>query len=185
MPLDLEDNPTDDRRLIVVGFDGSEAAARAIAVATTLMAGAEVLVVCVYRPLLGAAGAALLGASEELVRGGARALEAQRRHEALQTAERGAALAAAGGSASEALALAAPGAVWAAIEHLAEQRRAAAVVVGERRLSGLGRIVLGSVSSGLVHHATLPVFVVPDTSEARRRDGEAAQALVGVPDPRA
>jgi hypothetical protein len=52
MPLDLDDNPADDRRLVVVGFDGSEAAARAIAAETTLMAGAEVLVVCVYRPLL-------------------------------------------------------------------------------------------------------------------------------------
>jgi nucleotide-binding universal stress UspA family protein len=185
MPFDFDDTPADDRPLVVVGFDGSEAAARAIAVATTLMAGADILVVCVYRSLLDAAGVALLGASEELVRGGARALDAQRRHEAQQTAERGAALAAADGSASEALALAATGAVWAAIEHLAEQRRAAAVVVGERRLSGLGRIVLGSVSSGLVHHATLPVLVVPDTGDARRRDGEAAQALAGVPDPRA
>jgi len=185
MPLDLDDNPADDRPLVVVGFDGSEAAARAIAVATTLMAGADVLVVCVYRPLLDAAGAALLGASEELVRGGARALDAQRRHEAQQTAERGAALAAADGSASEALALAATGAVWAAIEHLAEQRRAAAVVVGERRLSGLGRFVLGSVSSGLVHHATLPVLVVPaDTGLARRRS-EAGRALAGMPHPRA
>ena len=185
MRLDLDDSPTDSRPVIVVGFDGSDAAARAIAVATTLMAGAEVLVVCVYRPLLDAAGAALLGTSQELVRGGARALDAQRRQEAQQTAERGAALAAAGGCASEALALAAPGAVWAAIEHLAEQRRAAAVVVGERRLSGLGRFVLGSVSSGLVHHATLPVLVVPDTAHARHRSGEAGRALAGVPDPRA
>jgi nucleotide-binding universal stress UspA family protein len=118
------------------------------------------------------------------VRGGARALDAQRRQEAQQTAERGATLAAAGGCASEALALAAPGAVWAAIEHLAEHRRAAAVVVGERRLSGLGRFVLGSVSSGLVHHTTLPVLVVPDTGHARRRSGGAGRALAGVPDPR-
>jgi nucleotide-binding universal stress UspA family protein len=38
---------------------------------------------------------------------------------------------------------------------------AEAIVVGARELSALGRFVLGSVSSGLVHHATRPVLVVP------------------------
>jgi nucleotide-binding universal stress UspA family protein len=163
--------------LIVVGFNGSEGAARAIASTTALMAGADALVVCVYRPLLPAAGAALLGAPAELVRGGARSLDAQRRAEAEQTAERGAELAAAGGCASRALALAATGAVWAAIVHLAERHQAAAIVVGARGHSGLGRLVLGSVSSGLVHHATRPVLVVPET-----RDHAAGQTLAGLLD---
>jgi nucleotide-binding universal stress UspA family protein len=44
-----------------------------------------------------------------------------------------------------------------------EEARAAAVVVGARRLSGLSRLVLGSVSSGLVHHAARPVLVVPES----------------------
>jgi len=162
----------DARPLIVVGFDGSEGAVRAIAATTTLMPGAEALVVCVYRPVLPAAGAALLGAPAEFVRGGARALDAERRAEAEQTAERGAALAAAGGRASSALALAATGAVWAAIEHLAQQQQAAALVVGARGHSGLSRFVLGSVSSGLLHHATRPVLVVPDTHPALRVDGD-------------
>jgi nucleotide-binding universal stress UspA family protein len=199
MPPDLGDDPTDDRPpagivggsrstrarqggvrpLVVVGFDGSEGAARAIAATTTLMAGAEALVVCVYRSVLAAAGAALLGAPAEMVRGGARALDAQRRAEAEQTAERGAALAAAGGCASQALALAATGAVWAAIDHLAEQHQAAALVVGARGLSGLSRLVLGSVSSGLVHHATRPVLVVPDPHPARRPDGDTTDHAPG------
>jgi nucleotide-binding universal stress UspA family protein len=51
----------DERPLIVVGFDGSDGAARAIAGAATLMPDAEALVVCVYRPVLPEAGAALLG----------------------------------------------------------------------------------------------------------------------------
>jgi nucleotide-binding universal stress UspA family protein len=158
---------------IVVGFDGSEGAVHAIATTTTMMAGAEALVVCVYRPVIAVAGAALLGSSEKLVRGGADALDAQRRAEAERTAERGAALAAAGGCASRALALAATGAVWAAIDHLAEQQQADGIVVGARGLSGLGRFVLGSVSSALVHHATRPVLVVPDTHAPRRLEGDA------------
>ena len=191
MPPDLGYDPTDDRPpaaivggsqstrtprggvrpLIVVGFDGSEGAARAIAATTTLMAGADALVVCVYRSVLAAAGAALLGAPAEMVRGGARALDAQRRAEAEQTAERGAALAAAGGCAGAALALAATGAVWAAIDHLAERHEAAAIVVGARGQSGLSRLVLGSVSSGLLHHATRPVLVVRDAHTARPAPG--------------
>jgi nucleotide-binding universal stress UspA family protein len=171
----------DVRPLIVVGFDGSEGAARAIAVTTGLMAGAEALVVCVYRPVLPAARAARLGASDEMVRGGARALDDQRRAEAEQPAARGAAQAAAGGCASQALALAATGAVWAALDHLAEQRQAAAIVVGARGLSELGRVVLGSVSSGLVHHATRPVLVVPDTHPARG-DHPSGRTLAGVLD---
>lgn len=155
--------------LIVVGFDGSEGAERAIAASSTLLTGAEALVVCVYRPVA-AAGAALLGTPAEMVRGGVRALNAERRAEAEQIAERGAALAAAGGCASQALALAATGAVWAAIDHLAEQHQAAAIAVGARGQSGLSRVVLGSVSSGLVHHATRPVVVVPDTDPAGRPD---------------
>ncbi len=167
------------RPLIVVGFDGSQGAARAIAATSTLMAGAEALVVCVYRPVLPAAGAALLGAPAEMVRGGARALDAQRRAEAEQTAERGAALASAGGCASPALALAARGAVWAALVHQAERHQAAALLVGARGLSGLSRVVLGSVSSGLVHHATRPVLVVPDTHPARSHDADTGDHTPG------
>jgi hypothetical protein len=78
MPSDPGNDPNDDRSpaaigarstraprgdvrpLIVVGFDGSEGAARAIAAITTLVAGAEALVVCVYRPVRDVASAALL-----------------------------------------------------------------------------------------------------------------------------
>ena len=174
--MNLATPPGGDRPLIVVGFDGSEGAERAITAATTLMAGPELLVVCVYRPVFAEADAALLGASAELVRGGAQALAAQRRAEAEQTAERGAALAAAGGCASRALAVAATGTVWAAIDHLAEQQQAAALVVGARGLSGLSRLMLGSVSTGLLHHANRPVLVVPHPAHRPDRDGLAGAA---------
>ena len=39
------------------------------------------------------------------------------------------------------------------------------VVVGTRGLGVVGRAVMGSVSSRLVHHATLPVVVVPEPEQ--------------------
>ena len=44
---------------------------------------------------------------------------------------------------------------------LAEQHRAAAVVVGSRGLGRVKSALLGSVSSGVLSHAHLPVLIVP------------------------
>lgn len=44
---------------------------------------------------------------------------------------------------------------------LAEQYQAAHVVVGRTGDSGLRQAIFGSVASRLVHHATIPVTVVP------------------------
>lgn len=51
------------------------------------------------------------------------------------------------------------------------------VVVGSRGHGALSRAVLGSVSSSVLHHATVPVTVVP---EPRGRNSSPARVLVGV-----
>lgn len=56
-------------------------------------------------------------------------------------------------------------------------RDADLVVVGSRGAGVLSRAVLGSVASSVLHHATVPVVVVP---EAARTDGEGGRVLVGV-----
>jgi nucleotide-binding universal stress UspA family protein len=51
--------------------------------------------------------------------------------------------------------------VWETILDVAEDRGAEAIVVGRRGVSRLESVLMGSVSNGLVHHAKLPVLVVP------------------------
>ena len=58
-----------------------------------------------------------------------------------------------------------------------EARNSVLLVVGSRGHGALSRAVLGSVSSSVLHHATVPVAVVP---EPRSADGSPARVLVGL-----
>jgi nucleotide-binding universal stress UspA family protein len=50
--------------------------------------------------------------------------------------------------------------VWRAIASLANTRGAAVIVTGARGIGGARSAVLGSVSSGLIHNADVPILVV-------------------------
>ena len=75
-------------------------------------------------------------------------------------AEEGAGIARATGFDAVAVAAEAKGPIWATVEQAAEQHDASAIVVGTRGLSGIKSLLLGSVSSGIVHHALRPTVVV-------------------------
>ena len=77
----------------------------------------------------------------------------------------------------------------------AEETDAGLVVVGRRGLSGVKRLLMGSVSEGVVHHARCPVLVVcgdgdvwpparvviaDDSSEEAMRTGELAAGIGGL-----
>jgi nucleotide-binding universal stress UspA family protein len=80
------------------------------------------------------------------------------------------------------------------ILHLAGEIGAGLIVIGSRGLGTVGRIALGSVSEGIVHHADCPVLVLrggegawppervvfgDDGSEAARAAGDLAAVLCG------
>ncbi len=59
---------------------------------------------------------------------------------------------------------------WRRLLSLAEREHAAIVVCGASGSGAFGSGSSGSVAAGLVHHATLPVLVVPVIASAARRD---------------
>lgn len=60
---------------------------------------------------------------------------------------------------------------WRALLEAAADVDAALVVAGAHGHSGIGRAILGSVSTGLVHHARLPVLIVPAATAEEPCDG--------------
>ena len=52
------------------------------------------------------------------------------------------------------------GAVWKTIVEIADRHDAAAIVMGSRGLTRWGSMLLGSVSSAVVHHADRPTLVI-------------------------
>jgi nucleotide-binding universal stress UspA family protein len=87
---------------------------------------------------------------------------------AAELAERGCAIAREAGFECEPLTVEAPGATWAALTHAAENHSAATIVVGRRGLSAVASALLGSVSTGILNHASRPVLVVPRSEAAHR-----------------
>jgi nucleotide-binding universal stress UspA family protein len=58
------------------------------------------------------------------------------------------------------VAIEAAGPVWKTIVEIADRDDAATIVMGSRGLTGLRAMLLGSVSSAVVHHADRPTLIV-------------------------
>jgi nucleotide-binding universal stress UspA family protein len=140
-------------------YDGSEDAKNAIGVASDLFSTRAAIVMSVWQTAaaLPAAGwAAVSGNVLEEVLTTVRA-------EAARVADEGVEVATAAGFNATPLVVEAPGPIWDTIVETADQRDTAAIVMGSRGLSGVRSLLLGSVSSGVTHHATRPTLVVRRT----------------------
>ena len=147
-------------REILIAYDGSEGAKAAIEGAGELFADWSMLVLSVERSVAATASAAVIGMPAEVAGKAMVRLneEVQRRVEAL--AEEGADAARSAGLEARHLGTLCDGSIWSEVLRVADERDVAAVMVGSRGLSDIKSILLGSVSSGVVHHSIRPVVVV-------------------------
>jgi nucleotide-binding universal stress UspA family protein len=156
-------------RPVIVCFDGSSAASEALRYATSVLSSTPLLILTVWREL-----------TEEMISSGAApppgdptAVNNQAREAAHEAARAGVELARGAGLPAEQLVVRTTGAIWRAIEAVAEERDALMLVCGTAR-SGLKTVMPGDTAVALVQHASRPTLVVPTSKSAseRRRHAE-------------
>ncbi len=126
---------------VLLTYDGSPSAAAAMAAAGRLVASDHAVVCHAWPGPLTPVFRASQGAQE--------------------TAAEGAQLAEAAGFEAEPRCVEHADETWRAILDCADDVGASMLVAGAQGRSGLRRALLGSVSTGLVHHARVPVLIVP------------------------
>jgi nucleotide-binding universal stress UspA family protein len=146
---------------IVIGYDRSEGARRAVSRAASLFPGREALVVTAWLgvadtapELMIAPGGLLVAAVESLGD-----LMEERAHE---VAAEGATLATGAGLLAQARTVRSHRATWEGITRCADEAAAELIVLGSRGQGALTAAILGSVSMGVLHHAERSVLLVPD-----------------------
>jgi nucleotide-binding universal stress UspA family protein len=143
---------------LLLCYDGSEPAKHAIERAADLLGTRHAVVLTVWQPTAVLGSFAWAGATEsmlnyvELDRAAAELAE--------RIASEGARVARDAGMQTEPLAVKATGPVWKTILEVAERHDASTIVIGSRGLTGLRSMLLGSVSTAVVHHADRPTLVI-------------------------
>jgi nucleotide-binding universal stress UspA family protein len=150
---------------LLIAYDGSEGAANAIAAAGHLVAPRPALVVHSY---VGFSRILVRTDPQPVIAGPLAEAVAQLRADDREGAERlaleGVRLAGEAGLGAEPVTAERDGGAWRTILAIAKERGVSAIVAGARGRSGLRSALLGSVSTGLVHHSDVPVLVVPASS---------------------
>ncbi|MBN1529398.1 MAG: universal stress protein [Thermoleophilaceae bacterium] len=181
-----------DRGPVLIGFDGLDDAEAAIRGAGALLAPRPAIVAHVWESL----ATLLLRADTDSLTGTMKeasaefdAGEAVRAEEVTTTGVR---LATEAGFDARGVVARGKPKAWPTLIALADEHDAAAIVVGSEGLGTVKSALLGSVSSGLVHHSRRPVLIVPrdaaepgagpvilayDGSDESRRGIEAAAGL--------
>jgi nucleotide-binding universal stress UspA family protein len=156
--VDLQGHTSSADGPLLLCYDGSRDARNAIRRAGGLFAGRRALVVTVWRAptvpgSLGFAGetAGMLNLVE---------LDRAAAEDGGRLADEGVRIARDAGLLAEPVAIEAAAPVWKTIVDIADRDNAATIVMGSRGLTGLRAMLLGSVSSAVVHHADRPTMIV-------------------------
>jgi nucleotide-binding universal stress UspA family protein len=150
---------------VLLAYDGSDHAKAAIERAGAVLRPGPAVVATAWTSFEDAAPAALLAIPGDMVREGTEALDDAGRETAEELAAEGAELARAAGFDAEPRAVRSKGPFFAALIHLADELDASAIVAGSRGRSALRAAVLGSVSTGLLHHTHRPELIVRDAAD--------------------
>jgi nucleotide-binding universal stress UspA family protein len=146
---------------VIIGFDGSDIAERAIRTAAAVLRPHAVLVVAVHEAGIvfqGYAGVDIQAVPSDLQ--AAAEVDEALFEGARLGAGRGAEIAREHGLAAEPLVAAAEGSVGGTLVRIARQRDASVIVVGAHRYGRMERLFLGSTSREVLEHAPCPVLVV-------------------------
>jgi nucleotide-binding universal stress UspA family protein len=146
---------------ILIAYDGSKGAQAAIARAGAVLGGGRAVLATVWSPLREAAPAALLALPAGVVDAAVDDIDAATEAHARDVAAEGAERARAAGFEAEPRAVRSPERYFRALLALADELDAPVIVMGTRGRSAVAAAMLGSVSSGVLHHGRRPVLVVP------------------------
>jgi nucleotide-binding universal stress UspA family protein len=144
---------------LLLCYDGSDGAKRAIAAASRLFGGRKALVFHTWESWV--AEAPTLAGVSATVKGMAVELDQAADEQSEDRTAAGVEIAEHAGFDAEGLSERAEGPIWKAVLDAADRHASAAIVIGSRGLTGISA-ALGSVSNGVVHHSRRPVLVVPD-----------------------
>jgi nucleotide-binding universal stress UspA family protein len=158
--------------LVVIAYDGSPAARQAVVDAAKIIGRCQILIVTVWEEGLAYAPSPAspdafsgMTATPMVDPGTAQEVDQEVHHHAERVSSEGAALARSLGLDAASLAAPDEGNIARTILALVRERRAAAIVVGSRGLSGIRARLEGSTSKALLRHAPCPVIVVHEADE--------------------
>lgn len=148
---------------VVVAYDGSDGARSAIQSVGRLVGGLAAVVVHAWEPVhrLSLMPHALVGGAVDHHLETIERLQQALADEAARTTEEGVEAARAAGLDAVGETVEADEGAWRAIAATAQAQGASLIAVGTRGHGAVKSALLGSVASGLVHNAELPVLVVP------------------------
>jgi nucleotide-binding universal stress UspA family protein len=142
---------------VLIGYDGSPHAKVAIEQAGALLRSGPAVVASAWVTF---ERKALMKMPGHTIQDAVASLDEAERETAEELAAEGAQLASEAGFDARPLAVRARGPFFEALVRCADELDAAAIVVGTRGRSTLAATVLGSVSTGVLHHTSRPVLVV-------------------------
>ena len=156
----------------VAAYDGSKGATRAIEVVGRLLGGRAAVVVHAWEPVFHrslAARALAVGPVDD-VHATVAELQKAVAARAAATMQDGVAAARAAGLDAVGETIESDEGAWRAVVAAARTHGASVIATGTRGLGGARSALLGSVSSGLIQNAELPILVVPDEPAAAARE---------------